>query len=146
MQYDTQIDAASLSPGTYTVSVFEAARGGGMMSGPGPAGPGNSQTMQPSAMPRNVAAIYTNGEPALSRDRKSVPGAYVIIELVHDVDLSTASTDSDKVAIVQNKSVRTAAGTIYPASKAEITNSTGRGQRLHRAWPRCLGTEPLVVG
>jgi predicted peptidase len=92
--------------------------------------------MAPAAMPqgpppgpkaRPVAAIYTNAEPALLSDRKSVAGKYVIAEFAHDPDLSVRSTDSDKVSVTQDKSVTTAAGTVYAASATAVDNSAGRG-------------------
>ena len=125
VQYDAVIDPASLALDTYTTSVFPAARGG--MGGPG--GPPNSTTPLPAPGPkaRPVVAIYTNAEPALLGDRKSVAGMYVITEFAHDPDLSTQSADSDKVSLTQDKNVKTADGTVYAASATALDNAAGRG-------------------
>ena len=121
VQYDAAIDSASLALDTYTANVFPAARGGGMMGGPGTPAPA------PAAKVRPVAAIYTNAEPALLRDRKSVAGMYVIAEFAHDPDLSTPTTDSDRVSITQDKNVKTVDGAVYAASATVWDNATGRG-------------------
>jgi predicted peptidase len=76
---------------------------------------------------RPVAAIYTNAEPALLSDRKSVAGKYVIAEFAHDPDLSISTTDSDKVSLIQDKSVTTASGAVYAANATAVDNSAGRG-------------------
>ena len=129
IQYDAVINPASLALDTYTTSVFPAARGGGpggpgmMMGGPG--GPQNSTP--PTAKARPVAAIYTNAEPALLSDRKSVAGMYVIAEFAHDPDLSAPTADSDKVALTQDKDVKTAASAVYAASTTVLDNAAGRG-------------------
>ena len=133
VEYDAAIDPASLALDTYTASVVPAARGGGggMMGagGPGamggPGGPQNSTPPGPKA--RAIAAIYTNAEPALLSDRKSVAGKYVIAEFAHDPDLSARSTDSDKVSLTQDKDVKTANGAVYAASTTVVDNSAGRG-------------------
>ena len=129
VQYDAVIDPASLALDTYTTNVFPAARGGGLgvgMGGPGgPGGPQNAAPPTPKARP--VAAIYTNSEPALLSDRKSVPGMYVIAEFAHDPDLSARTTDGDKVSLTQDKSVTTASGTVYAASATVVDNAAGRG-------------------
>jgi predicted peptidase len=131
VQYDAAIDPESLALDTYTMSVFPAARGGGggMMAGapggPGPGGPQNSAPSSPKARP--VASIYTNAEPALRSDRKSIPGMYVIAEFAHDPDLSLPTTDSDKVSLTQDKAVKTAGGTVYGANPTVLDNAAGRG-------------------
>jgi predicted peptidase len=129
IQYDAVIDPASLALDTYTTSVFPAARGGMGLGGPGAPGgvgmPPNSTPPAPKAKP--VAAIYTNAESALLSDHKSIPGTYVIAEFAHDPDLSTRTTDSDKVSVTQDKSVKTANGTVYAASSTALDNSAGRG-------------------
>jgi predicted peptidase len=133
VQYDAVIDPASLTLDTYSTSVFPTARGGagGMMGMGGPGamgGPGTPQNSTPSGpKARSVAAIYTNAEPALLGDRKSVAGSYVIAEFAHDPDLSARSTDSDKVSLTQDKNVKTANGTVYAASTTVWDNSAGRG-------------------
>ena len=131
VQYDAAIDPASLGLDTYTTSVFPATRGGNGL-GTGMGGPGmppSAQTQGPPPSPkaRPVAAIYTNSEPALLGNRKSVAGMYVIAEFAHDPDLSARTTDSDKVSITQDKSVKTTSGTVYPASATMVDNATGRG-------------------
>jgi predicted peptidase len=128
--YDAVINPASLALDTYTTSVFSAARGGpGMMGGPGgPGGPGMPQnSTPPGPKARPVAAIYTNAEPALLSDRKSVAGMYVIAEFAHDPDLSAPTTDSDKVSLTQDKDVKTAGGTVYAASSTVVDNGSGSG-------------------
>jgi predicted peptidase len=127
IQYDAVIDPASLALDTYTASVFPAARGffPGMPQEPDK----NSTTAAAKARP--VAAIYTNAEPALLpaslTGRKSVAGMYVIAEFAHDPDLSIPTTDSDKVALTQDKNVKTADGTVYAASTTLWDNAAGRG-------------------
>lgn len=129
VQYDAVINPASLALDTYTSSVFPAARGGGggMMGGPGmpqnPPTPGST----PAPKARPVVAIYTNAEPALLSDRKSVAGMFVIAEFAHDPDLSTRSTDSDKVCLTQDKNVTTADGAVYAATTTVWDNAAGRG-------------------
>src|SRR4051794_23999490 len=97
VEYDAVINPASLALDTYTTSVFPAGRGGGpgMMGGPGV----QQNPTTPAPKPRPVVAIYTNAEPALLSDRKSVTGMYVITEFAHDADLSTPTSDSDKVCL-----------------------------------------------
>jgi predicted peptidase len=126
VQYDAVIDAASLALDTYTTSVFPAAREGGpgMMQGPGTP---QSSTTPATAKARPVVAIYTNAAPALLSDRKSVAGMFVIAEFAHDSDLSTQTTDSDKVFITQDKNVKTTAGAVYAASPTVVDNAGGRG-------------------
>ena len=126
VEYDAAINPASLALDTYTTSVFPAARRGGDGIGmAGPGGPGGPMPTGPKA--RAVAAIYTNSEPALLSDRKSVAGKYVIAEFAHDPDLSLNTTDSDKVSITQDKSISTSTGTVYAASATAVDNSAGRG-------------------
>jgi predicted peptidase len=137
VEYDAVINPASLALDTYTTSVFPAARGGGGgmgVGGPGamgpggPGGPGGPQnSTPPGPKARPVAEIYTNSEPALLSDRKSVAGKYVIAEFAHDPDLSARTSDGDKVSVTQDKDVRTADGTVYAASTTVVDNSAGRG-------------------
>ena len=132
VEYDAAIDPTSLGLDTYTASVFPPTRGasglGTGMGGPGmmpvPGGP-NEAPAGPKTRP--VAAIYTNAQPALLPNRKSVTGMYVIAEFAHDPDLSVPTTDGDKVSITQDKSVKTVSGTVYPANTTAVNNSAGRG-------------------
>lgn len=122
VEYDAAIDPASLSLDTYAVSVFPAVRRGGMTMGE------QAQNATPPApRQRPVATVYTNTEPALTTARKSSGGKYVIAEFAHDADLSTPTTDSDKVTLAQNKDVRTVDGKIYAASATAWNNTSGRG-------------------
>ncbi len=114
VQYDASIDPASLALDTYTVGVFP-----GM-----PQEPNKNAT---AAKPRSAVAIYTNAEPALRPDRKSLPGPYVIAEFHHDPDLSLPTTDSDKVSLTQDKPVRTGAGAVYVPSRTVWSNAGRRG-------------------
>ncbi len=123
VEYDAVIDPASLDLGTYTASVYPAARGGG------PGMPQNSTmpATTPNAQGRPLVAIYTNAEPALLSDRKSVAGMVVIAEFERDPDLSNPAAYSDKVSITQNKDVKTVDGTVYAASRSVLNNAGGRG-------------------
>jgi len=125
VEYDVAIDPAGLALDTYTTSVFPTARGGGMMGGMG--GPPQSSATPGTAKARPVIAIYTNAQPALLGDRKSVAGKYVITEFAHDPDLSTPTADSDKVSITQDKNVKTADGKVYAGSATVVDNAGGRG-------------------
>jgi predicted peptidase len=118
IEYDAVIDPTSLALDTFTTSVVPAAEGyfPGM-----PQGPDKDATKAP-AKARTVVAIYTNAEPALIADKKSVAGMFVITEFAHDVDLSLPTTDSDKVTIAQNKDVKTIDGKTYAASPAVLDN------------------------
>ncbi|MHB8285357.1 MAG: hypothetical protein ACYDD1_11845, partial [Caulobacteraceae bacterium] len=124
--YDVAIDPASLALDTYAASVFPAADGffAGMPQEP------DKNATTGAAKPRAVAAIYTNAEPGLRADRKSVPGAYVITEFNHDPDLSLPTQDSDKVALTQSKAVRTVGGVVYPASPRAWSNAGRRGNSV----------------
>jgi predicted peptidase len=112
IEYDAVIDPKSLALDTFTTSVVPAAEGyfPGM-----PQGPDKDATTAP-AKARPVVAIYTNVEAALNSDKKSVSGKFVIAEFAHDTDLSIPTTDSDKVTVVQNKSIKTIDGKTYAAS------------------------------
>jgi predicted peptidase len=122
IQYDVPIDPASLALDTYTTKVFPAAPG--FMPG-APEGPDKNATAA-EAKARAPVAIYTNAEPYLTGDRKSVAGMHVIVEFAHDQDLSIPTTDSDKVSVTQDKGVRTTDGKIYAASATVLDNSGGR--------------------
>lgn len=124
--YDVDIDPASLALDTYTTSVFPAAEGffAGMPDEP------DKNATTASAKPRAVTAIYTNAEPALRQDRKSVAGMYVITEFHHDADLSLPTLDSDKVLLTQDKMVRTTSGGVYAASATVWSNVGPRGNSV----------------
>lgn len=126
VRYDADIDPASLALNTYATSVFPAAKGffPGMPQEP------DKDATTAAAVARPVAAIYTNAEPALRDDRKSVAGMYVITEFRHDLDLSLPTADSDKVALTQDKDVRTAHGAVYSASRTVWNNEGRRGNAV----------------
>ncbi|MBO9096856.1 MULTISPECIES: alpha/beta hydrolase-fold protein [unclassified Rhizobium] len=123
VEYDVDIDPGSLADNTYSTRVVPAARGffPGMPNAPDK----NVTTEAPEQ--RAVAAIYTNAQPALRSDRASVAGVYVIAEFQHDSDLSLPTTDSDKVALKQEKSVRTSSGEVYATSETIWSNAGQRG-------------------
>jgi predicted peptidase len=123
VEYDAVIDPASLARDTYTTRVFPAARGffPGMPQEP------DKDATTAAAEPRSVAAVYTNAEPALRNDRKSVAGKYVIAEFHHDSDLSVPSTDSERVTLTQEKDVGTLGGGVYAASATLWTNTVQHG-------------------
>ncbi|WP_417069701.1 prolyl oligopeptidase family serine peptidase [Niveibacterium terrae] len=126
IQYDQDIDPASLALDTYMAGVVPVAKGffPGMPQAPDK----NSTTAKPEA--RRVAALYTNADPALRADHRNVTGRYVIAEFEHKPDLSLPSTDSDKVSLRQHKSVKTLAGTLYAGSSTVWTNSGPRGNTV----------------
>jgi predicted peptidase len=126
IQHDAMIDPASLALDTYTSRVFPAARGffPGMPQEP------NKNSTTATAAARRVVAIYTNAEPALRSDQKSVTGMYAIAEFEHDPDLSIPTTDSDKVSLTQDKSVKTAGGAVYAASTTVWNNVGMRGNNV----------------
>jgi predicted peptidase len=121
VQYDAVINPASLALDTFAASVYPAARRNF------PGGPQNLANSTPAApQARPVVAIYTNADPALRIDQKSVAGMYVIAEFQHNPDLSLPSADSDKVSLKQDKDVKTADGTVYAASTTVWENAGGR--------------------
>lgn len=126
VEYDADINPASIVLDTFRASVFPAAEGffAGMPQEPDK----NATTV--AARPRAVAAIYTNAEPALRPDRKSVPGMFVIAEFQHDADLSLPTTDSDKVSLTQVKAVTTTAGAVYGPSATVWSNAGQRGNSV----------------
>ena len=126
VEYDTAIEPASLDLSTYAAGVVPTARGfyPGMPQAPDK----NASTLGPG--PRAVVAIYTNAQPALRADRKSVPGPYVILEFAHDPDLSLPTTDSDRVVATQNKPVRTAGGAVYAAATKMWSNAGEQGNSV----------------
>ena len=123
VEYDAVIHPATLGLDTYTVSIYPAARGffPGMPQEP------NKDSTTEAAKARPIAAVYTNAEPSLRSDRKSLAGMYVIVEFAHDPDLSTPSADSNKVSLTQDKDVKTVSGMVYRASATVLTNVNGRG-------------------
>lgn len=126
IEYDTEIDPASLGLDTFATSVVPAAAGyfPGM-----PSGPDKNATTEPP-MPRAPMAIYTNAEPALRTDRSSVTGPYVVVEFAHDIDLSIPTADSDMVAITQLRDVHTTAGAAYTANTKSWNNVGQRGSNV----------------
>lgn len=129
VQYDAEINPASLALDTFAASVVPAVRRGGGPGGPGgPSGsPQASANPAPATpQPRPVAAIYTSDGAALRSDQKSVAGKYVIAEFQHNPDLSLPTSDTDRVSLLQNKDVRTVAGAIYAASATPWDNGGGR--------------------
>lgn len=119
VRYDKDIDPGSLQLDTFTTSVVPAAPGffPGMPQAPDK----NSTTEKP--IPRRAKAIYTNTEAALRTDQQSLAGAYVIVEFEHNPDLSLPTSDSDKVALTQDRRVKTMTGEAYAASTRTWTNS-----------------------
>ena len=126
VEYDAVINPTSIAHDTYTVGVFPAAVGffPGMPQAP------DKNATTAAAKTRPVVAIYTNTEPALLGDKKSVAGKYVIAEFEHDTDLSTPTTDSDKVSVTQDKNVKTVDGTVYSSSAAVWDNAGRRGNNV----------------
>ena len=126
IEYDTDIDPASLGLDTFATSVVPAAAGyfPGM-----PSGPDKDATTEPPA-PRAPAAIYTNAAPALRPDQGSVAGPYVVVEFAHDTDLSIPTTDSDMVAVTQLRDVRSTAGATYGADMKGWSNVAERGNNV----------------
>lgn len=125
-EYDVDIDPASLTLDTYGAGVFPAAKG--FVAGMPQSTDKNATTARAAA--RAVAAIYSNAEPGLRPDRKSVAGRYVIAEFQHDFDLSIPTTDSDKVSLTQNRAVKTVAGAVYAASSTVWSNAGQRGNSV----------------
>ncbi len=126
VEYDTEIDPASLALDSYATSVVPAAQGyfPGMPSGP------DKDAGNAPAVPRAPVAVYTNAQAALRPDRASVPGLWVIAEFAHDSDLSIPTTDSDKVSLSQIREVRGSSGAVYAASATEWTNIGPRGNSV----------------
>jgi predicted peptidase len=122
IEYDSQIDPASLALDTFTASVVPAAKG--YFPGMPQAADKDATTAAPQA--RKVVALYTHDQPALRADRRSVAGRYVIAEFEHNPDLSLPTTDSDKVTLTQDKPVRTQAGGLYAAATKAWSNSSPR--------------------
>jgi predicted peptidase len=126
IEYDTAIDPASLALDTFAVGVVPTPTG--YFPGMPEAVNRNAGTAAPA--PRAVAAIYTNAQPALLPGGKGLPGRFVIAEFAHDPDLSLPTKDSDKVALTQNKPVKTAAGVAYAATDKVWTNAGPRSNRV----------------
>lgn len=126
VEYDVAIDPASLALDTYGASVFPAAKG----FSPGMPQSVDKNATTAEAAARRPVALYTNATSALRADRTSVSGPYVIVEFANDPDLSLPTADSDKVALTQDKEVRTTAGAVYPAAKTVWTNAGPRGNSV----------------
>ena len=75
VQYDVEIDPASLALDTFATGVVPAADGyfPGMPSGP------DKDATTKSAAPREPKAIYTNAQAAIRADQTSAHGDYVIV-------------------------------------------------------------------
>ncbi len=126
VEYDTVIDASSLTLDTYAAGVVPAAKGffPGMPQEP-------DKNATPSGPePRPIVAIYTNDTATRRLDQKSVAGRFVIAEFAHNPDLSLPTTDSDKVSLVQNKAVRTASGGVYAPTSKVWSNAGRRGNSV----------------
>ncbi|MBC2665398.1 prolyl oligopeptidase family serine peptidase [Novosphingobium flavum] len=125
-EYDADIDPASLALDTYAAGVVPAAKG--YFPGMPEAADKNATSAAP--VPRPVSAIYTSAQAGLRADGKSIPGRFVIAEFGHDPDLSIPTTDSDRVILSQNKSVRTKGGATYAASDKAWSNAGPRGNSV----------------
>ena len=121
VEYDAAVDPSGLTPATYSVGVVSAAKG--FMPGMPDSADKNAKAQ--AAVPRAVAVVYTNAEPALLPDQKSVPGRYVVAEFAHDPDLSLPTADSDRVTLMQDAPVRSTAGATYAAG-ATVWSNAGR--------------------
>lgn len=126
IEYDTDIDPASLAVASYSVGVIPAAKGffPGMPTTP------DKNNSQSEAQPRTIQAIYTNTTPALIPSQKNSIGRFVIAEFAHNPDLSLPTEDSDKVTVIQAKSIKTTGGKVYPASATPWSNSAHRGNNV----------------
>lgn len=122
IQYDVGIDPSSLTLETFTAGVVPAAKGyfPGMPQEP------DKDASSDKSQVRRIAALYTNAGPALRADRRSVAGTCVIAEFEHDPDLSLPTTDSDKITLTQDKSVRTVSGSVYQANSTVWSNAGKR--------------------
>jgi predicted peptidase len=126
VEYDVNIDPASLSLDSYATGVVPAAKG--YFPGMPDSVDKNDTTQQPQ--PRPVVAIYTNHAPARRMNQSSVPGRYVITEFAHEPDLSIPTTDSEKVTLTQLRDVRTVDGAVYAASTTNYSNAGRRGDSV----------------
>jgi predicted peptidase len=126
VEYDADIDPASLALDTFATSVVPAARG--FMAGTPESIDKNATSEAPR--PRAAAAVYTNTASALRPDRKSVPGRFVVVEFAREADPSAPTADSDRVALVQAKDVRTSAGAVHAATQTVWANTAGRGNSV----------------
>lgn len=124
--YDVPIDPVSLTLESFAAGVVPAAKGyfPGMPQAP------DKNASSEGPRPRAIAAVYTSDQPALRTDRKSVAGRHVILEFAHEADLSLPTTDSDKVALSQNKAVKTTGGATYAASDKVWSNAGRRGNSV----------------
>lgn len=126
VQYDGEINPASLGADTFLASVVPAPKR--YFPGMPEAVDKNASTEKPQA--RRIAALYTNSAAALRPDHRSAAGAYVIAEFEHDPDLSLPTTDSDRITLVQRKPVKSAAGAVYAASATVWSNAGRRGNSV----------------
>lgn len=126
IEYDATINPTSLHLNTYTASVFPAAKGffAGM-----PQEPDKNNTTAPPQH-KALSALYTSNAPALRSDQKSIAGKFVIVEFSHDADLSLPTTDSDKVALTQDKNISTTDDTVYRASPKVWSNAGHHGNNV----------------
>jgi len=126
IEYDVNIDPASLSFHTYAAAVTPAAKGyfPGM-----PEIVDKDDTAEPP-QPRAVVAIYTSDAPNRRMDQKSVAGRYVIAEFAHDTDLSIPTTDSEKVSLTQLRDIKTTDGKTYAASSSRYSNIGDHGDSV----------------
>ncbi len=123
IEYDADIDPASLSLDSFTTGIVPAAQGyfPGMPNAP------DKNASTEAAQPRAALAIYANDKPVLRASQKNAAGKYVIVEFAHEDDLSLPTRDSEKIVVVQNKDVRTASGAVYAASQTVWNNAGFRG-------------------
>lgn len=126
VEYDVDIDPASLTQDSYGAGVVPAAKG----YFPGMPKELDKNATNAVAQPRAIAAVYSNAGPALRADRKSAAGRYVVVEFQHDQDLSLPTTDSDKVTLTQVKDVRTAKGAVYAGGDTAWSNAGQRGNKV----------------
>lgn len=126
VEYDADIDPLSLTHLTYTAGVVPAAQG--FMAGMPDSQDKNATQGEPQ--PRAVGAVYTNTKPALHQEQKNITGRFVIVEFVHDLDLSLPTRDSDKISIAQVKSIKTLAGRVYGANQTAWSNASLRGNNV----------------
>ena len=125
-EYDTDIDASSLSSSSYQAGVIPAAKG----YTPGMPMTSDKNATQAAAVSREILRVYTNARAAFLPKGDTASGKYVIIEFSRNTDLSLPTADSNKVELVQLKPVQTLTGVTYPASKTVWSNSGQRGNNV----------------
>lgn len=126
VEYDVDIDPASLTLTSYQTAVVPAAEGffAGMPDEP------DKNAGNAAPQPRAVSVIYTNSAPALLSGQRSVTGRYVIAEFSHDPDLSLPTQDSDIVWLTQVKNVNTLKGQVYAATSTRWSNAGAHGNNV----------------